>query len=328
MCPRRISLACALLAAAASGAAFAQASAAFPCKIVKFVVPYPPGGSSDLLARMLVPGMNKLLDTTVVVENKAGAVGNIGTAQVSAAESDGCTWLLGNSSNIVVSRNLYKLTHDPVEYLKPVAEAAAVPMVLYVNANLPVKTFDEFIALLRKNPGKYSYASPGSGSTHQLLTEMMKIEFGLQAEHIPYKGSGPAIQDVIAGHVAFAFEGTSAIAPHVAGGKVKALATTGAARSNVLSTVPTMKELGHPKFVATNWYGVFVPAKTPDALVARLNAGLRQVVKSPEIVESLRKLDSRASDLDVAGFARFARFVQEEIPFWKSLADQTGVKVD
>lgn len=181
MCPRRISLACALLAAAASGAAFAQASAAFSCKIVKFVVPYPPGGSSDLLARMLVPGMNKLLDTTVVVENKAGAVGNIGTAQVSAAESDGCTWLLGNSSNIVVSRNLYKLTHDPVEYLKPVAEAAAVPMVLYVNANLPVKTFDEFIALLRKNPGKYSYASPGSGSTHQLLTEMMKIEFGLQA---------------------------------------------------------------------------------------------------------------------------------------------------
>ena len=325
MCPRRISLACALLAAAASGAAFAQASAAFSCKIVKFVVPYPPGGSSDLLARMLVPGMNKLLDTTVVVENKAGAVGNIGTAQVSAAESDGCTWLLGNSSNIVVSRNLYKLTHDPVEYLKPVAEAAAVPMVLYVNANLPVKTFDEFIALLRKNPGKYSYASPGSGSTHQLLTEMMKIEFGLQAEHIPYKGSGPAIQDVIAGHVAIAYEGTSAIAPHVAGGKVKALATTGAARSNVLSTVPTMKELGHPKFVATNWYGVFVPAKTPDALVARLNAGLRQVVKSPEIVESLRKLDSRASDLDAAGFARF---VQEEIPFWKSLADQTGVKVD
>lgn len=308
-----------------ASAALAQPAAAFPCKLVKFVVPYPPGGSSDLLARMLVPGLSRQLGLTIVIENKAGAVGNIGTAQVIAAEADGCTWLLGNSSNVVISRNLYKLARDPVDTLAPVAEVAAVPMVLYVHSAMPAATFQEFIALLRKSPDKYSYATPGGGSTHHLLTEMMKMEFGLASAHVPYKGSGPAIQDVMAGHVAYGFEGSSAIAPHVASGKVRALATSAAQRSAALPNVPTLKELGHDRFVATNWYGVFVPIKTPAALVAQLNTAIRQALKAPEVANSLAKLDSRVSDLSVA---EFSEFVKAEAPYWKSLVAATDVKVD
>ncbi|MCA0243403.1 MAG: tripartite tricarboxylate transporter substrate binding protein [Proteobacteria bacterium] len=303
----------------------AQQAPTCPRKVVKFVVPYPPGGSSDLLARLLVPDLSKQLAVTIVVENKAGAVGNIGTAQAMSADADGCTWLLGNSSNVVISRNLYKLTRDPVEHLTPVAQVAAVPMVLYVSSAVPAATFQEFIALVRKNPGKYSYATPGAGSTHHLLTEMMKIEFGLDAAHVPYKGSGPAIQDVIAGHLAFAFEGTSAIAPHIASGKVRALATSGAQRSVTLPNVPTLKELGHSKFVATNWYGVFVPANTPPGLVTRLNAAIRQSMKSPEVVDNLAKLDSRVPDLSAA---EFGEFVKKEVPYWKTLVATTGVTVE
>lgn len=319
-----LSLLAALPLLALAQPAQAQPGSNFPCKVVKFVVPYPPGGSSDLLARLLVPDLSKQLGVTVVLDNKAGAVGNIGTAQAMAADPDGC-WLLGNSSNIVISRNLYKLARDPVEGLTPVAEVAAVPMVLYVNAAVPAATFQEFIALVRKSPGKYSYATPGAGSTHHLLTEMMKIEFGLDAAHVPYKGSGPAIQDVIAGHVAFAFEGTSAIAPHLASGKVRALATSGAQRSVTLSNVPTLKELGHAKFVATNWYGVFVPSKTPSELVTRLNAAIRQSMKSPEVVDNLAKLDSRVPDLSAT---EFSDYVRKEVPYWKTLVATTGVTVE
>ena len=322
-------LAAAAAFAASAMAAIAPAASAqptgFPCKLVKFVVPYPPGGSSDLLARMLVPGVAQSLGTTIVVENRAGAVGNIGTAQVAGAEPDGCTWLMGNSTNVVISRNLYKLARDPVEYLAPVAEVAAVPMVLYVNASVPANTFQEFVELLRRNPGKYSYATPGSGSTHQLLSELMRNEFALSFTHVPYKGSGPAIQDVIAGHVHFAFEGTSAIAPHIASGKVRALATTGALRSTSIPNIPTFKEMGHGKFVVTNWYGVFVPAKTPEALVHRMNAALRQSMKAPDMAASLAKLDSQAGD---HGAAQFATAVRGEIPYWRNLVTTTGVTVD
>ncbi|MCS4296262.1 tripartite-type tricarboxylate transporter receptor subunit TctC [Comamonas sp. BIGb0152] len=318
-------LAYGLLALAASGSAFAQAATTFPCKVVKFIVPYPPGGSSDLLARLLVPGLTQKLSTTIVVENKAGAAGNIGTAQVSSAKADGCTWLLGNSSNIVISRNLYKLQRDPVEALTPVAEVAAMPMVLYVNAQLPATDMKQLASALRANPGQYSYASPGSGTTHHLLGEKLKLDLSVSATHVPYRGSGPAIQDVLGGSVSFAFEGTSAIIPHLAGAKIRALATTGEQRSPGLPHVPTMKELGYPGFVVTNWYGVFVPQGTPAALVEQLNISLRETMKAPQIAEALGKFDSLNSDYSAQ---QYRKFVQKEAPYWESLVKQTGAKVD
>lgn len=303
----------------------AQAPSGYPCSTVRFVVPYPPGGASDLLARMLVPGLNKQLGTTIVVENKGGASGNIGTAQVSTAPGDGCTLLLGNSTGVVINRNLYKLVPDPVSGLAPVAEVAAVPMVLYINASLPATNLQQLLELLKKNPGKYSYASPGSGSTHHLLGELMKNEFGVYMVHIPYRGSGPAITDMLAGHVQVAFEGTAAIVPHLAGGKIRAIATTGASRSANMPDVPTMKELGYPDFVVTNWYGVFVPATTPAPLVNQLNGAIRAVLKSPDVVEKLAAQGSVTSDYSAD---QYRQFVKREVPYWEALVKRTGAKVD
>lgn len=319
----RVSLACALLATV-SGAAFAQSPETYPCKVVKFIVPYPPGGSSDMLARLMVPGLTQRLSSTIVVENKAGASGNIGTAAVSTAKADGCTWLLGNGTNVVISRSLYKLQRDPVEALVPVAEAATVPMVLYVNAQLPVKDARQLINYLQANPGQ-SFASPGAGTPHHLLGEQLKLDLGVTATHVPYRGSGPAIQDVLAGHVAFAFESTSTIVPHLAGGKVRALATTGDKRSAALPQVPTMKELGYPKFVVTNWYGVFLPKGTSADLVNRLNTSIRETLKAPEVADALTKLDSQNVGYDAA---QYQQFVKHESPYWETLVKQTGAKVD
>jgi tripartite-type tricarboxylate transporter receptor subunit TctC len=299
--------------------------AQYPCPVIKIISPYPPGGASDVLARMLVPGLLKQLNVSVIVENKTGASGNIGTDFVSSAASDGCTLLLGNSTGVVINRNLYKLRNDPITSLRPVAEIAAVPMVLYVNSSVPANSVAELIALIKKEPGKYSFASPGSGSTHHLLGELLKLEQKLDMTHIPYRGSGPAIVDVLAGQVPMAFEATSAMVPHLNSGKVRALATTGAVRAKNLPDVPTMKELGYPKFVVENWYGIFVPAKTPTALVNQLNKEINKILASSEVAESLSKMGSLNSEQTPE---QFAAFVKKEIPYWELLVKQSGATAE
>ena len=301
------------------------AYAQYPCSLIKIISPYPPGGASDALARMLVPGLSKQLNVSVIVENKAGASGNIGTDFVSSASGDGCTLLLGNSTGIVINRNLYKLRNDPITSLRPVVEIAAVPMVLYVNSSVPANSVAELIALIKKEPGKYSFASPGSGSTHHLLGELLKLEQKLDMTHIPYRGSGPAIVDVMAGQVPMAFEATSAMVPHLNSGKVRALATTGAVRAKNLPDVPTMKELGYPKFVVENWYGIFVPAKTPTALVKQLNKEINKTLASSEVAESLSKMGSLNSEQTPE---QFAAFVKKEIPYWELLVKKSGATAE
>ena len=301
------------------------AYAEYPCSVVKIVSPYPPGGASDVLARILVPGLTKQLGVNIIVENKTGASGNIGTEFVSSAAGDGCTLLLGNSTGIVINRNLYKLRSDPILSLKPVVEVAAVPMVLYVNSSVPANSFAELIALIKKEPGKYSFASPGSGSTHHLLGELLKLEQKLDMTHIPYRGSGPAIADVLAGQVPMAFESTGAMVPHLNSGKVRALATTGSVRAKNLPDVPTMKELGYPKFVVENWYGIFVPAKTPTSLVNTLNKEINKILVSAEVAESLAKMGSINSEQTPE---QFAAFIKKEIPYWELLVKQSGATAD
>ena len=301
------------------------AYAEYPCSVVKIVSPYPPGGASDVLARILVPGLTKQLGVNIIVENKTGASGNIGTEFVSSAAGDGCTLLLGNSTGIVINRNLYKLRSDPILSLKPVVEVAAVPMVLYVNSSVPVNSVAELIALIKKEPGKYSFASPGSGSTHHLLGELLKLEQKLDMTHIPYRGSGPAIADVLAGQVPMAFESTGAMVPHLNSGKVRALATTGSVRAKNLPDVPTMKELGYPKFVVENWYGIFVPAKTPTSLVNTLNKEINKILVSAEVAESLAKMGSINSEQTPE---QFAAFIKKEIPYWELLVKQSGATAD
>lgn len=310
------------LAVASLGAA---AQSAYPCPTVKLVSPYPPGGTTDMLARLIQQGLGKELGTTVIVENKAGASSNIGTEYVAAAAPDGCTLLLGNNTGVAINRNLYKLRIDPVKGLAPVGAVASVPLVLYVNAGLPANSLSQLVDLAKKNPGKFSYASGGSGSPQHLMGELLKLEQNIDLAHIPYKGQGPAMQDVVSGQVQMAFETTSVIVPQLASGRVRALATTGVVRPKSLPNVPTMKELGMPDFVTENWYGVFAPARTPPALVQRLNGALNAVLDSKDVRASLEKMGSA----EVKGTPEsFAKFIAKELPLWESVVKRSGAKVD
>lgn len=303
----------------------AAAQTAYPCPIVKLVSPYPPGGTTDILSRLLAPGLTKVLGTTVIVENRGGASSNIGTEFVAMSAPDGCTLLLGNNTGIVINRNLYQLRSDPVKDLAPVIEVASVPLVLYVNSAVPANNPQQLFDLIKKNPGKFSYASGGSGSPQHLMGELLKLEKQLDITHIPYKGQGPALGDVLAGQVQMAFETTTAIASQLKSGRIRALATTGSVRSNGMEDVPTMKELGYPSFVIENWYGIFVSAKTPVALIQRLNHEVTKVLKSTEVATSLAKMGSS----DVAGTADvFSQFITKELPYWESLVKRSGAKVD
>jgi tripartite-type tricarboxylate transporter receptor subunit TctC len=315
------------MAAAASSAPLVPAHAqAYPCTPIKLISPYPPGGTTDILARLISPGLGAALGVTVVVDNKGGASSNIGTEAVARAKPDGCTLLLGNNTGIVINRNLYKLTIDPVKNLTPVIKVAEVPLVLYVNsAAISASNVQELIDLVKASPGKYSYASGGSGSPQHLAGEILKLERGLDLTHVPYRGQGPALSDVIAGHVQIAFETTSALTPYLKSGKIRALATTGSKRAEGLPDLPTMKESGFPEFEVTNWYGVFAPAGTPKPLIERLNGELTKVLSDPDIRGKLAALGSES----VHGSSDELReFITREIPFWEATVKRSNARVD
>ncbi|WP_265633822.1 Bug family tripartite tricarboxylate transporter substrate binding protein [Cupriavidus cauae] len=321
-----------LLAAAAMaglGLAAPNARAAtpepYPCATLRIVSPYPPGGTTDILARIVSPGLSKQLGVPVIVDNRGGASSNIGTEFVARAKGDGCTALLGNNTGIVINRNLYQLKLDPTRALAPVGEVASVPLVLYVNSALPVNSVAQLVALAKAAPGKYSYASGGSGSPQHLAGEMLKLERQLDIVHIPYRGQGPALGDVIAGQVPIAFETTTAIAPQLKSGRLRPLATTGARRARTLPDLPTMQEAGFPGFVIENWYGLFVPADTPAPLVQRLNAALNAVLGQSDIAGKLSDMGSA----DVRGTtAQFRAFIAREMPYRESLVKRSGATVD
>lgn len=318
-------------AALAVGTAFTvlapvAVAADLTCSNITIISPYPPGGTTDILARLLAPGMQKELGKTVIVDNKAGASSNIGTEFVGRAKPDGCTLLLGNNTGVVINRNLYKLHLDPLKSLTPIGEVAAVPLVLYVNPKkIEVNTAQELVDELKKNPEKYSFASGGSGSPQHLAGEMFKQMKAVNMLHVPYRGQGPAMNDVIAGHVPIAFETTAVLLPHVKAGSVKALATTSAERTKILPDVPTMAESGFKDFVIENWYGVFAPAGTPPELVEKLNKAVNVALKTPQMTKALEQMASS----DVSGSASaFADFIGKEAPVWTDVVQKSGAKVD
>lgn len=300
-------------------------AASYPCTTLKIVSPYPPGGTTDILARMLIPSLQKSLGIPIIVDNKGGASSNIGTEFVGRAQADGCTALLGNNTGVVINRNLYKLALDPVQSLAPVVEVAAVPLVLYVNPSVPAKNVEELVNLIKANPGKYSFASGGSGSPQHLAGELMKLQKDIDLLHVPYKGQGVALTDVLAGHVPIAFETTTVLLPQIHGGKVRALATTGASKSVTLPDLPTMNSLGFTDFEITNWYGVFVPKGTPKELIARLNTDIRQALASPQVASKLAEMGSSKVD---GTPEQFSQFIAKEIPRWEILVKKSKAKVD
>jgi tripartite-type tricarboxylate transporter receptor subunit TctC len=261
-------LACTFTLAAAP--ALAQ-SAAYPSKPIKIIVPFPPGGTTDTLIRIVGPRLQQALGQPVVIENKGGAAATLGADFVAKSPGDGYTLLVGAAHHTIAQSVFAKLPYQFGTDFAPITMLALVPNVVVVNAAVPAKSVKELVALTKASPDKYSYASAGPGSVHHLLGEMFKLETGAQLMHIPYKGSGPAVADLLGGQVAVMFDTATSALPHIKSGKTRALAVTTAKRSSALPDVPTLAEAGVPNIDVGTWFGLFAPASTPAPIVARLN---------------------------------------------------------
>jgi tripartite-type tricarboxylate transporter receptor subunit TctC len=307
-----------------TGSAFAQASA-YPDKPIRFVVPYPPGGGTDVIARIVQDRLRAALGQQIVIDNRGGAGGSIGTEVVARSAPDGYTVLFTLSSHTINPAIFSKLTFDTARDFEPVGIVCSLPQILVANPQFPANTVQQLIAMAKEKPGSLSFASVGNGSPGHLAGEMMKIRTGTQLTHIPYRGGGPAVTDVVSGQVPLLWVSIPAAAQFVKQKQLKALAVSTVKRSAAFPDVPTMQEVGIADFEVDSWYAMFVPAKTPRAIVDRLNAALNTVLKEPEIREKLLAQGSEA----VGGTPeQLGAVVNAELPKWAKLVKDAGIKAD
>jgi len=309
------------LAMAAWAAVHAQAG-----KTLRLIVPFPPGGSPDILARAIAAKLGPDLGRTVVIDNRPGAGGSLGAAEAARAEADGNTLLMGHVGTLAVAPALYpKLPYDPLKSFVPVASVARVPNVLVVNAGSSFRTLAELIARARAQPGVMTYASGGNGSAAHITFEYLKLEAGFPALHIPYRGTAPAVTDLLGGQVDALFTGAPAVLPHVRSGRLRALAVSGPRRLPTLPDAPTVAESGHPGFDADQWYGIVAPAGTPAALVASLNAAINNALQTPAVVQQLAAEGAIATPDSPKAFREL---IEREIPRWAAVVKAGNVKPD
>jgi len=322
---RRLALVASLLAALAPAAALAQ-QGAFPTKPVRVIVSFPPGGAADQIARAVAQPLQEALGQPVVVENRAGANGNIAGDFVAKQPADGHTLLMSSGGTVSINPHLYaRMPFDPVKDLAPVAAAARVLVFLEVNpAKVPVNSVPEFIEYLKKNPGKLTFASPGNGSSPHLAAEMMKAQAGVFATHIPYRGAAPAMQDLLGGQVDFMFDPGIGL-QHVKAGKLKLLAVGSPQRSAQFPEVPTLEEVGLKAFDADTWFGFYAPAGTPQPVVARLNAEINKVLASPAFQERMAAIGAVPVPMSPQQFARRAQVDSER---FGTLIRERGIRGD
>ncbi len=298
----------------------------YPSKPIHLVVPFPPGGPTDIVGRMVAQKLSDGVGQNVVVENRPGAGGTVGSASVAKAAPDGYTLLYGSTSTLAIAPSLYKnLSYDPQKAFAPISLVSSGPIIIAVNEKVPARTLKEFIALAKSSPGKLAYGSGGNGTPPHLAGELFKTVGGVDLLHVPYKGGGPAITDVAAGQVQAIFEGQVALMPHFQSGRVRPLAITGAKRSPALPDVPTATEAGLPKYDANFWSGVVAPAGTPPEVIARLNSALVKALGSAEVRDTLTK-----QGLEPAGNAprEFAEHIRAEAQKWAAVVKASGAKVD
>ncbi|MEO8487942.1 MAG: tripartite tricarboxylate transporter substrate binding protein [Betaproteobacteria bacterium] len=299
---------------------------AWPSKPITYIVPFPAGGTTDVLARILGIKLGAALGTTIVVENKPGAGGNVGSEVVARAAPDGYTILGGTISSHAINVSLYpKLPYDPITSFQPITLIGTNPNVLVVNAASPYKSVQDITAALKAKPGSLSYASAGNGTSQHLSAELYKFIAGVDMVHIPYKGSGPAIQDVIGGQVPMMFDTSVVAGPHIESGRLRALAVTSGKRAPSMPNVPTMAESGVPGYDVVSWQAVFAPAGTPKPIVDRLHAEIAKILKEPEVQERLAKLG-----LDPSGMtpAELSAFQKTEIDKWAKVIKAANIRID
>jgi len=317
-----------LLALAALAAAPLPAAAqAWPAKPVRLVIPFPAGGATDILGRLLAQKLGAALGQQVVIDNKPGAGGTIGSDLVAKAPADGHTLLLATSSTHSIGPALNpKMPYDAFRDFAPIAHAANAPSVLVVGAGFPKGNALDLIKTLKANPGKYNFGSSGIGTYPHLSAEMFKWRAGgLYVVHIPYRGTGLVVTDLIAGQITFLMDSIVSAQTHIKDGRVRALAVTGAQRSSALPDVPTFTELGVPGLAFSNWFGFFAPAGTPGEVVQRLSRELNTIMRAPEVVERLRQL---GADAATGTPEAFAKVIRDEHDSWKAVIQRAGIKAE
>ena len=325
---RMAAVAGALLAYAACKTGFIGEPAAqdYPSKPIRFVVPFAPGGGTDVLARIVAPRMSESLGKQVIVENRTGAGGNLATEQVAKAPSDGYTILLAYIGPIAVSPSLYaKLGFDPVKDFSAVSLMATIPLVLVVHPSLPAKSVSELIALARSRPDQITYGSAGSGTAQQLAGELFKLLTGTKILGVPYRGGAPAAVAVITGEVDVLFTGALGVFPHVHSGRLRALAVTTSRRLASVPDLPTVAEAGVKGFEVVSWNGVVVPAGTPAAIVQRLNSSINDALRTPEVRQ---RLSSEGLQIVASTPQEFEQFIKSEIAKWAKVVRAAGIKAE
>lgn len=297
----------------------------YPVKPVRIVVPYAPGGGVDIVARAVGQELTKRLGQTVLVENRTGAGGNVGSDAVAKATPDGYTLLMASPANTINPSLYTKMPYDPIRDLVPIALIGSVPTVLIANRSLPVQNMKQLVALAKSQPGAVIYGSGGSGTTEHLAGEMFKSAAGIDMLHVPYKGGAQVMTDLLGGQIALTFVNQLGALPHINAGKVKALAVASVERSAVLPQVPTFAEAGYPEFRISVWWGIMGPAGMPNALVTQLNREILAALASPEMKERLQTLSARP----IGGTPeQFTKFFADETARWARVVKASGARVD
>ena len=312
-----------LLSAAHSGA-----QGAYPMRPIKMIIPFAPGGASDFVGRIISNRLGEILGQQIVIENRAGAAGNIGMETAAKSPADGYTLYLGNIGTLAINPALYaNLAVNPLKDFAPVTLVSDMPSALVANNDLPVGSVKELITLLKSQPGKYNFASPGSGSLNRLEMELFRKTNGIDMVHVPYKGgAGPATVGLIGGETQVMFNTMASVISFIKAGRIKGLAVTTAQRLPQLPDVPTMVELGYPDMVSSSWQGILVPAGTPKEIVAKLHAALAQTMESPDIRQRLGNGGAVASTSKSP--EEFSEFLATETKRWGAVSREVGAKAD
>ena len=303
----------------------AQTANGWPNKPLRFILPFPPGGGTDILGRLIADRMTASLGQPVVTENRGGAGGNVGAEAAARSAPDGYTIVLVAPS-LAISPSLYsKLNYDPVKDFAPVSLVATVPNVMVTHPSVPADTLAEFIRFAKTKPGGMNFGSGGSGTSNHLAGELFNIVAGVKLVHVPYKGVNLAMNDVLSGQIHLVVIGVPAAAPHIKAGKLRALALVAPQRASALPEVPTVAEAGLPNFEVTTWYGILAPAGTPKPIVTRLNAELVKIMHAPEMKD---RLATMATDPVTSTPEEFADYIKREIVKWAEVVRQAGLKAD
>ncbi|HEX4407552.1 MAG TPA: tripartite tricarboxylate transporter substrate binding protein [Xanthobacteraceae bacterium] len=320
-------LKCFALIAAISIAAFAQNARGddYPSHPIKLIVPYAPGGAADAIARIIGKRVSETIGQPVVVENRSGAGSILGTEDVHKADPDGYTLLLGQSGPIAINPGVYKeLPYDPERDFAPITMTTDYPYMMTVNAKLPVKTVQDFVAMVKGKPGEFNYGTTGVGSANQLVTELFSGRAGLKMTHVPYRGTALAVADLLAGQVTVVFSDPVSALPHLQAGTLRALAVTTKERSAVAPDVPTLAESGYPRFDTVGWHGFLAPAKTPQLIIQKLHDQIVAALADPP---TKALIVGQAMQIIGDTPAEFAAFIKQDITMWKGVATQANVSV-